>query len=108
MTTVLTAKEAGGVLENEVLGTTADLVGENTAGGQDGLAGLGGEGSVGDLDLLGDLVGEDGDSEDGGQAGNGQDGAGDDGGLHALDGALDVGQLSLEAGHGGSSLGFHG
>ena len=63
--------------------------------------------SLDTFNLLGDLVGEDGDSEDGGQAGNGQDGSDDDGGLHALDGALDVGELSLEGGHGGSSLGFH-
>ena len=97
----------GTTLEDDALNVASGLLGEDSAGGQDGLAGLGGEGSVGDLDLLGDLVGEDGDSEDGGQAGNGQDGADDDGGLHALDGALDVGELSLEAGHGGSSLGFH-
>ena len=77
------------------------------AGGHDGGSRLGGEGVVGHLNLLGDLVGEDGDSEDGGQAGNSQDGSDDDGGLHALDGALDVGELSLEGGHGGSSLGFH-
>ena len=96
-----------GVLENESVGTTADLVGENTAGGQDGLSGLAGEGSVGDLDLLGDLVGENGDSEDGGEAGNGEDGSDDNSNLHALDGTFNVGQLSLEAGHGGSSFSFH-
>ena len=84
-----------------------NVVGGGGAGGQDSGSGLGGEGVVGHLNLLGDLVGEDGDSEDGGQAGNSQDGTDNDGGLHALDRALDVGQLSLEAGHGGSSLGLH-
>ena len=97
----------GGVLTEEGLGVEGDLVGHLHGGGLDGLSGLGGEASVGNLDLLGDLVGENGDSEDGGQAGNGEDGADDDGNLHALDRALNVGQLSLEAGHGGSSLGFH-
>ena len=77
------------------------------AGGQDAASGLGGEGSVGDLNLLGDLVGENGDSEDGGEAGNGEDGSDDNSNLHALDGTFNVGQLSLEAGHGGSSFSFH-
>ena len=42
-----------------------ELGGHEGAGGQDGLAGLAGEGSVGDIDLLGDLIGDDGDSGDG-------------------------------------------
>ena len=97
------------ISSSEVDGLDAgtNLVGTVEGGGQDAASGLGGEGSVGDLNLLGDLVGENGDSEDGGEAGNGEDGSDDNSNLHALDGTFNVGQLSLEAGHGGSSFSFH-
>ena len=94
-------------LEGEGLGGHVSLGGESSGGGGDTSSVLGDQGSVGDLNLLGDLVGGDGDSEDGGEAGDGEDGSDDDGGLHGLDRPLNVGQLSLEAGHGASSLGFH-
>ena len=89
------------------LGLSRGGGGDGGGGGQDRGSGLGDQGSVGDLDFLGDLVGENGDSEDGGEAGDGEDGSNNDGGLHGLDRPLNVGQLSLEAGHGASSLGFH-
>ena len=96
------------VEENAVLSNAwGDIISCGESGGQDAASRLGGEGSVGDLDFLGDLVGENGDSEDGGEAGNGEDGTDDNSDLHALDGTLDVGELSLEAGHGGSSFSFH-
>ena len=94
-------------LSREGLGHGGSLGGDEGGGGQETSSGLGDQGSVGDLDFLGDLVGGDGDSEDGGEAGDGEDGSDDDGGLHGLDRPLNVGQLSLEAGHGASSLGFH-
>ena len=94
-------------LEGEGLGGHVSLGGESSGDGGDTSSGLGDQGSVGDLNLLGDLVGGDGDSEDGGEAGDGEDGSDDDGGLHGLDRPLNVGQLSLEAGHGASSLRFH-
>ena len=94
-------------LEGEGLGGDSWGGGDSTVGDRDSVSGLGDQGSVGDLDFLGDLVGGDGDSEDGGEAGDGEDGSNNDGGLHGLDRPLNVGQLSLEAGHGASSLGFH-
>ena len=94
-------------LEAEGVGGHVSLLGNIGGGGGDTRSVLGDQGSVGDLNLLGDLVGGDGDSKDGGEAGNGEDGSDDDGGLHGLDRPLNVGQLSLEAGHGASSLGFH-
>ena len=94
-------------LEGEGLGGHASLGGDVGGGGGDTRSVLGDQASVGDLNLLGDLVGGNGDSEDGGEAGDGEDGSDDDGGLHGLDRPLNVGQLSLEAGHGASSLRFH-
>ena len=94
-------------LEGEGLGGDSWGGGDSTVGDRDSVSGLGDQGSVGDLDFLGDLVGGDGDSEDGGEAGDGEDGSDDDGGLHGLDRPLNVGQLSLEAGHSASSLRIH-
>ena len=94
-------------LEAEGVGGHVSLLGNIGGGGGDTRSVLGDQGSVGDLNLLGDLVGGDGDSKDGGEAGNGEDGSNNDGGLHGLDRPLNVGQLSLEAGHSASSLRIH-
>ena len=48
------------VSDDDGLGTSLHLAGDEPGVGQDGGSGLGGEGVVGHLNLLGDLVGEDG------------------------------------------------